>query len=641
MQKLLLTASLFIAAGSLRSQTLFTYGNKQVSKEEFVRAYQRNYNGPVTAENLQEYLDLYIRFKLKVQAAKDAKMDTLPHIKNDVAAFREQLIESYLRNEEEVNRLVKEAFERNREEIEIAHVFVAYGSDSLQAKNKIMEAWKQLQSGEAFEKVATTYSTNDYVKKSAGYVGYITAFTLPYALENVAYSLTPGSYSAPVNGPFGYHILRSISRRASGGLFKGAHILIAFPPGATRDVIEQRKLLADSVYHLLKNGADFAQLARQFSDDKTSYLMGGKLPEFNIAQYDAAFTQAAFALPTNGAFSPPVYTDHGYHIILRQDVVPPPADLSNPEVQTAFLTKVNTDSRINTAIEKMKKEILAKTGFQALSYEEKSLWALTDSVLKAGNNKKILTDQTSKTLFRLGGKNFTVSQWLEYAQKIKSNNNAPFYGTYATMMQNFIEETALEHYKANMEKYNPAFSAQIREFMEGNLLFEIMEKNIWSKAPADTAGLLAYYRAHAGKYIWEPSVSAIIYNCADTLIARTVATQMQNDPLQWKRYMDLYGGRAIADSGRFELTQLPLPDRSMPAAHTLTPIVVNEMDGSASFCYIVQTHPNKEPRSFEDAKGLIINDYQQVLEEKWIAALKKQYPVKVNQTVLQQILQHR
>ena len=196
---------------SSQSQTLFTYGTNKVDQKEFWRAYSKNNNGATDEKSIREYLDLFIRFKLKVQAAKDAKIDTLPTIKNDIAGFRAQIIEQFMRNQSAGKDMTTEAVERSKTEIEAAHIFIAYDKDSAKAKTQIDKAWQQLQTGVDFKQVAKEFSNNAYVKSTDGYLGYISVFSLPYEMENILYGMPAGSYSQQWNAtnmPSGVYFYR-------------------------------------------------------------------------------------------------------------------------------------------------------------------------------------------------------------------------------------------------------------------------------------------------------------------------------------------------------------------------------------------------------------------------------------------------
>ena len=111
---------LLLIAGNLTAQTLFTYGRKPVSKEEFLKAYNKNNTTEKRDEkSLREYLDLY---KLKVQAAYDLRLDTLPSQKAELQNFRMQLVQNYLNDDNSLNTLVDEAFGRSQKDIRISHI---------------------------------------------------------------------------------------------------------------------------------------------------------------------------------------------------------------------------------------------------------------------------------------------------------------------------------------------------------------------------------------------------------------------------------------------------------------------------------------------------------------------------------------
>jgi peptidyl-prolyl cis-trans isomerase SurA len=198
--------------------------------------------------------------------------------------------------------------------------------------------------------------------------------------------------------------------------------------------------------------------------------------------------------------------------------------------------------------------------------------------------------------------------------------------------------TSRDYYRDHLEEYDPLFREQLQEFADGNLLFEVMEKKVWNKAAADTAGLKNYYQQHKSKYIWAPSVNAIIFNASDTKTATDTRKLIEQHPSDWRSVVDSYSGRIMADSSRLEISQLNEPDISKLKPGFLSSIQENETDRSASFYYVVHVYTQTTPRQFEDARGMVMNDYQQELEEKWIAELKKKYPVNINQQEWAKIL---
>lgn len=633
----ILSLSLLLLCFSSNAQTLFSYGTNTVDKKEFWRAFSKNNNGATDEKAVRDYLDLFIRFKLKVQAAKEAKLDTLPNIKNDIAGFRAQMSDQFMQNNTAVKEVIAEAQDRSKTELEVAHIFVVYGFDSTAAKKQIEKAYQQLQTGADFGKTSEAFSTNEYVKSTKGYIGYISVFSLPYDIETTVYNLPVGAYSKPVAGPTGYHILKLISKRKSLGTMKAAQVLIAVPANASAADVNEAKEKAETVYKEAKAGEKFETLAFKYSNDKLSYASGGVMPEFGFTKYDPAFSKAAFNLKNDGDISEPVRLSDGFHIIKRISLKPAVENNNDAAFLQEMTEKVNADARVNVALARVKQQMKTASGFKQLPYNEKELWTLTDTTLSSKSYVTFFKANQTKPLFLLKGKTISVTDWLKYA---KAQQPYHTYGSinYNKLMNQFIETTVEQYYKDRLESTNEDFRYQLKEFSEGSLLFEVMERKIWSVAPTDTVALLAYYNKNKSKYKWQPSAGAVIFNCSDTAIANKALTMMKADPTKWKEYMNDFNGTALADSGRFEMNQLPAVNGGEIKPGMFTQVVTNPNDGSASFCYVVKLFNTEDQRTFEEAKGLVINDYQLLMEEQWITQLKKKYPVKINEPVLKSLI---
>ena len=558
----------FLISPKLFTQTLFTYGKYDVSKEEFLNAYNKNNSDSNTHRlSYEEYLELYSRFKLKVQSALDARMDTMAEQKNELESFRYQLADNFMKDDASTKLLVDEAFERSLKDISISFIYTpVYSPDSTEisvAQKKINEAYAQLQNGKAFEKVADAYEH--------GSVGFITVFVLPYSLENVAYNTPEGKYSAPFKTSSGLYIFKNNKERKAVGMVRVAQILLAFHPGMNDDARNQIKVHADSLYSSLLEGGNFADSAKQLSNDNSTFQNGGEMGAFGLGRYDTAFTNAAFALQKDGELSSPVQTSFGYHILSR-------------------LQKIDViDDRSNKAnMEMLKEKVLQSDRMQAAQV-----------MLVKNIRKKIEKDATPEDLS--------------------------------------TDSIVLDYYRKHLENYNKEYAAQIKEFREGNLLFGVMQKKVWDAATSDSVALQNFYNSNKGKYNWEESADAVIFTCSDPHTLDSTQLKIKKDPGSWRQIGEQSNGMIQADSGRFELGQIPVVDRTNFTEGLVTAPVTNEQDSSKTFAYIIRMHNEKEPKGFEDAKGSVINDYQVFLEEQWVAELKKQYPIKVNRKVFKSL----
>jgi peptidyl-prolyl cis-trans isomerase SurA len=640
MYKLPIAAALLLSTLGTSAQTLFTYGRDTVTVADFLKAYNKNNTaaGKGATYSLNDYLDLYITSRLKVAEAKALGYDTLPQMKTDLEGLRTQILPTYLTDDAGVNRLVAEAAKRQQKDIRLSHIFIAINRngiiDEASAQKRAAEAYSRLGKGEPFETIARQFSDDPSAAENGGNIGYITAFSLPYELENLAYGTAPGKLSSLYRSKAGFHIFKNTGERASLGRLKVAQILIATPPEATAAEGAAAKKRTDSLYSALLKGSDFAKLATAYSNDVVSAASGGAVPEFGVGEYDPLFEARAFALK-DGEISKPFNTGHGWHIVKRLGRT---SITNSDETMTALQAKVENSDRMNSLKEAQVKSIMQRIGYRQLPFAQAGLWAYSDSLLdsKPVIGKSGLTSRT--TLAVLGDTSLTVDDWIRYARQFRLKTDGTGPKPYPQLWEEFVQAAAMDYYKANLERYNPEFKAQVAEFSEGNLFFEIMQRTVWGPASADTAALEAYYKANREKYNWKPSADAVVFYAGDAATAAEALKALKAAPLRWKEIAGGFEDRLAADSNRFEMEGLPNPGKVPLKPGTLTAAAVNKADNTASFAYIIRLYPQPAPRSFAEAKGLVINDYQTELENKWVNALRAKYPVTINQPVLLQLM---
>ncbi|MEI8059207.1 MAG: peptidylprolyl isomerase [Ferruginibacter sp.] len=646
MKIIVLLFAFIVSCPLLFSQTLFTYGNNAVGKEEFLRAYNKN-KAVVTdkTQALKEYLDLFCKFKLKVKAAKDIRLDTLPQLVNDIQNFRAQVDESYMNNDIALNELIDEAFMHSQKDLHVFRFFIpltdkSNNTDSAKAYAAMMQLYKELSAGKNdYNKLVADISST-YTNVKAVDIGYVSAFSIAYDYEKIIYNLKIGETSTPYYGKNGINIFKVLDERASSGKWKVAQILFAIPPGgdpAANTKLVQHK--ADSVYDLLKNGADFTTVANQFSDDKITYLAGGEMPEFSGGRYEMAFENEVFELKKDGDITRPFPTSFGFHIVKRLGVRPVSADKNDVSFRYEVKQKVMQDARISSIKDAFSKFVLKQITYKKNPVvKNEMLFRYADSVVK---NPVAFENTTypinNKMIFSFAKSVLTGKDWLIFIRDYKTNPDLYKGESYDALLQKFVTVKSMEYYRKHLEEYNDDFRFQMEEFKEGNLLFEIMERKVWVSAANDSVGLKKVYTENKSKYLWDASADVLIFSCSNNKSAAATLALLKNN-VDWKKIAEESNNTVQSDSGRYELAQLSLPADFTPVAGMLTPITENTTDATAGFMKIIRLHKAKEQRSFEEAKGLVTNDYQNILEEKWITALKKKYPVKVDEKVFQSLL---
>lgn len=627
----------FFAGTNAHAQSLLTVANTTISKEEFLQAFRKNNTDSVLNErSVREYLELFIRFKLKVKAAAAAKIDSLPVQKAELNEFRSQLSESYLVDEVSFRHLVNEAKLRGRKDIHLAHIFIPFviaagqqNPDTAFASRQAEAAYQALKKGTDFAKVASEFSVDTAAK--GGDAGFISVFTLPYSLESVIFQTPVGEYSKPVRSTAGYHIFKNLGERAAAGKTRVAQIMLALRPNPTDSMVQRLRVRADSVYAVLQEGVSFNEMVQKYSDDNTSINAKGELPLFGLGTYDQVFENAAFALTTDGQISRPVQTAFGFHIIKRLERIP---TIDTDSTLVLLEEAVRKNERMEVSKMAFLKKIYAVINYRDLSFDQVKFRSQTDSVL-AGT--KLSAAIAQQRLFTMGNESKTFGDWSKYLMDVKSISSLSMGKTVDELYRQFREASVTDFYRNNLERFNKEYSTHLQEFREGNMLFEMMQRMVWDKASRDTAGQLKYFNAHRSSYVWKPSADAIIFSALDSVSANVFYQNVQADPAKWRNSMLSFLDKAQADSGRFEIDQLPVDAKSTTVGKLTKPLANPGGSNIYSFLYLVKMYPANTAKNFEDARANVLNDYQQYLEESWIKSLKLKYPVKVNEQVLKTI----
>ena len=640
MKKLYLLFFTLATAISVHSQTLFSYGKNVVTVDEFLRAYNKN-KTPVTdrEKSLRDYVDLYINFKLKVQAAQDLRIDTSYQIKTDIDNFRTQVEENYMTDEKGRDALIAEAIQRSFTEKHILHFFIAFTSDSVEISKTAQELFQSLKPGDKdYNAIINNVS---FAKTPVKYndVGYLSVFSLPYNFEDIIYGLKPGEVSQPYKTKTAWHLFKLVDERQSTGKWKVAQILFSLPPEATDSEKALVKKRADSVYDALSKGSDFSLLANKFSEDRLTYLTGGELPEFSAGKYDQMFENNVLQLKHNGELTKPFLSPFGYHIVKRLGHIPSIMDKNDPALQYDIKQLVLKDTRLETSKQKFTSDIAKKLGYKRLpGVSEIDLMRYADSVM----NTALMDDASKFPISKkpvIGFNTGTVkgSEWLRFVVEYKRNYTNYKGETNKELWEKFVAYATNNFYKKDMEKYNPDFKYQMKEFKEGNMLFEVMERNVWGRAGVDTIGLLSHYNANKTRYTWPASADVLIFNTNSEQAAKNAMASLEKG-IGWTKLVSESNGTLQVDSSRYDLTQIMGTDyTATPEVGSYTNIIKTQ-DSAALFVKFLKVYPPGQSRSFEESRGLVINDYQSVLEEKWLSTLKKKYPVKINQEVLNGIL---
>lgn len=638
------TALFFNLALAFAGDILLTVDNKPVTKDEFIRIYSKNNTDSVhSAQSVDDYLQLFINFRLKVTEAENLGMDTIATFIEELSGYRSQLAQPYLKDTTHYMRLAKEALERSKQEVKVSHIMIrldadAAPSDTLKAYNKLIEARKRIISGTSFETVAKEVSEDPGAKDNGGNQGYFSSMRFPYPFESAAYNTKVGAVSMPFRTAYGMHIIKVFDKRSSLGQVQVAHIMVAQPVDLSEDSVKARELKIQKIYSELKGGADFANLAKLYSDDRNSAVEGGKLMWFSSGVMVPEFEQAAFALKNIGDISQPIKTSFGWHILKLIDKKG--VDVSE-EALVSMEKRIRFDDRGLAVYDKYYDRVKEQASFKSYPENLSFIIATFDSSIYTANYNSALSQKLSQTLMEIGGITYTLSDFGSFLAASKRPLRRLSFEAYAyTNYLKFIDEKVKEFAIAQLENQYSDFKNIMQEYHDGILLFDLTDKLVWSKASQDTAGLEAFFAQNRKHYQWAERIDGLIFVC-DSTVAQNAWKYVKKNAKKTISIADYK--KELCDSiqpnclkieeGKFEKS-----DKEILAQIVWKPGVspIVDMDGKLCFVLIKKVLPTGD-KELNETRGLVIADYQNHLEKQWIEDLRAKYQVKVDSTVLDQI----
>lgn len=630
-------AASFMATAQ-ESKTFIDFGDEKVSKAEFKRVYLKNNSGEMVSKStVDEYLDLYVNFKLKVKEAEALGFDTVSAFQKELAGYRKQLAQPYLSADGVMEGLQKEAYDRLQEEVRAAHILISVDSeaspeDTLKAYKKAEKVLKILKGGADFEATAKEYSEDPSVKNNGGELGYFTAFQMVYPFETAAYNTNVGEVSEIVRTQFGYHILKVLDKRPSNGKVSVAHILVSTDPQINEEGDAAAKI--QEIYSRLQNEDPFDVLAKNFSDDMQSARQGGELPSFGVGRMVPEFEEVAFNLKEEGQISEPFQTQYGWHIIklLGKEKLQ-----SYTDMESELSQRVKRDGRSKLTEGAVLRKIKKQYGFSQKLKERDDFYEVVDNNYFQGKWDVKLAKKLKKDLFTIGDKTVSQRDFANYLnQTQRKRNEIDVKVLVNNKYKDFVHQTLMSYKDARLEDEQPEFAALMQEYRDGILLFNLTDKKVWSKAVEDTTGLEAFYEANKENYKWKRRVDAVIYSALNEKIANRVKALIKKGMEREEIVEEINQSSQLnlkTELKKYEKGNNPIVD----AVKWEEGVSKNIENGGRQFFVHIKEVLEPTYKTLEDARGIITSDYQNHLEKEWIKSLREKYDYSVDSTILEEL----
>ncbi len=613
------------AKETAKSLPLFTVGKTTVTTDEFLYTYRKNHQNQqdFTEQKANEYLDLFVNFKLKVAEAHSRGLDTTTKFTAEFKTYREELKKPYRTEPDALDKLTKETYQRLTEEINAEHILItlkpdAPPSDTLIAFQKLTQIKARIEAGEDFEKLARELSEDPSAKYNGGNLGYFTALQMVYPFEEAAYNTPVGSLSPIVRTRFGYHLIKVKDRKPARGEVEVSHILLRATPDDAK-----AKNTAFLLYDQLKGGRNWDEVCKEYSEDANTKDAGGRLRPFSIGALASVpeFEAMAFSLQQPGEISDPFQSSLGWHIIRLEKKIPLP---SYKEMEPTLKRRVGRDERLQLSQQVLSAKRKKEYAFVEEQNVKEQVFALADSTLTRGTWRFQGSDElANQKLFSVQNKAETVATFIKYTSANQTMTNLTPAAYISQLYEKLVEERISEAEEEQLKRDNPEFRNLLTEYREGILLFEIMETEVWNKASADSAGQKSYYQRNQNQYQAGDRVEARIFTAQD----KSVVDEMKNKVSKGDtlKDADLRKFKSIQNFRAYEKKENKVIDRISWS------IGLHEVEQDGLY-YLVEVSRLVPPgiKSFEEARAQVISDYQDYLEKNWVAQLRKDYNVKIN-----------
>ena len=575
-------------------------------------------------ERRLDFLDRYVDFRLKVLSAREAGYARDSSYQAEVEAYRDQLAGPYFLDRQVLDGVVRDLYDKQAEEVEVSHVLFLLSpaetdTAAVYARARALKA--QVEAGEvSFAEAAARDSEDPSAARNNGALGWLTGGRTVLPFEDAAYSTPVGTVSDPVRTRFGVHLVQVTGRRPARPEIGARHILIRtseeVPVDSATAVIEglRRRVLA---------GEDFAELARQFSEDTGSGAQGGDLGTFGAGRMVPPFEQAAFALAEVGDVSEPVETRFGVHLIQLTEVAERPSfDDAYPELRRLAEQLPRTALRRQA----LGREYMDEVGGafdEALVRDAVMQYgadAARDSVLTAGFGT--FSDEPFATV---GDSAYTFADLLPELRRTRYGPHPA--GEMVVAARSFVEEQAVEQALSRLEDRDPEFARVFRSYADGVLLFRIAEDSVWTPAREDTVGLRAAFDARPGQFRWPQRRRVLALRAGGA----------QADSLLGALAAELDAGTApaaLAQREGLRLDTLFVTDSTQTALDAVlgldpgqrTPVVTER--GRRALYVLDGVEPPRD-KTFDEARAELITIYQEEVEEAWEARLRERYDARL------------
>lgn len=636
-----LSLSFGVAFGAMAQKdndpVLMTIDKKPVTLSEFKYLYNKNNAQQMAEQPVDEYLEMFINYKLKVAEAEAEGLDNNDSFRSEYATYCRDLAQPYIVNPLFREELIETTYQRMGEEVDVSHIMIplANGKNEIARQKHFLDSIREeiLAGRTDFYTEADKYSIDPGVKRNHGHMGVITGGRYPFAFEDAAYNTPVGEISEVIETPFGYHIVYVNGRQPASGEVMVQHIL-KLTQGLPEERQAEQKAAIDSIYQLLIEGADFDAIARVESEDPGSARQGGRLDWFGKGRMVPEFEAVSYQLE-DGQLSEPFATTYGYHIVKRLGHRGLP---SLEDVHKAIGQMIDRDERQFIPQRRAAKQLREKYNAALVT---KNIDAVETEISQAGTLDSALivrlkSDNRPVLTFEKSIKPLTIADVFESINPARQMEADVACNFVDQRVEEIADEAVMNAERELIASENPEYRNLLNEYRDGMLLFEVSDANVWDKSKADKEGLENYFKVNRNKYTtWTaPKFKGYVVFAINDSIAQSAENYLKDNnvaPADITEVLKNEFGknvrveRVLAAQGENEIIDALAFGGTMP-----------ELKGKWGALFVYNGKIVDQPEEAADERGAVTADYQAYLEANWLKELKKKHKVKVNEKVLKE-----
>jgi len=625
---LLSSHSLFAQTSSADSRRMNAVvaeiADETITLGDLTRYYERNnVEDDYSTDDLKEFLPFYVDYKLKLAYGRDQGLYTDPELQQEFENYSKQAAFSFWLENEIKKEMTEEYIERSSYELKSSHVLIQVDPNSPpnrvnEAMQRIEEARQKFINGEmTMQELNLEYSSRVQGRPAGGDLPWFSVGVTVKPFEDALYNLEEGELSEPVRTQFGFHIIYLEERRERTPQRNASHI---FFRGSRDDL--SAELLADSAYASLEQGRPWDEVVQQFSQDGSSASSGGDVGWVGYGtQYSADFIDAVLSVDPIASFSQPVQTNYGYHIFRIDSVRSYGNDHQRRE---ELMSQLKELPRYRASREQVLERLSDIGNFSADSSAKSALrtfFGQSDSL--AIQNLDFPEDLAERTLVTFDDQTYTTGdfrQWLSDTHADRATTE--FSNLWFEMYEEYLLDSRV--IPMTSERF-PEFEQETDGFLNGLVVFEVSNDNIWNIETADSSALKQYYERNKSQYRFDERYDYTLLASRDDSVL-TAALEMTRQSVSLDSVSNTFNNLiAIRDS-------LETPAEEIFSALNAT----ENGETSDKFTYrnrdaYVIYHQLLEPRTmtFDEAFNRVGSDYQPIREENFMNDLRSEYRVRI------------